>query len=205
LNRTKEDEFMTNQLRSRAGGLAVVVGVALFVAACGSSSSNSTSSSTPAAAPAASNTPSSSSAGALTIKSASGADGTYLVGTSGRALYMWVADTGGKSACSGACAKVWPPVISSGTPTVSGGVNSADLSTITRSDGTHQVTYKGHPLYYFVADPSSGTIKGQGSDSFGAKWWLVAPSGAVITKTGGGSSSSSGGSSSGGYSSGGYG
>lgn len=187
---------MSNQLRFRAGGLAVVVGVALFVAACGSSSSNSTSSSTPAAA---SNTPSSSSASALTIKSASGADGTYLVGTSGRALYMWVADTGGKSACSGACAKVWPPVISSGTPTVSGGVNSADLSTITRSDGTHQVTYKGHPLYYFVADPSSGTIKGQGSDSFGSKWWLVAPSGAVITKTGGGSSSSSGGSSGGGY------
>ena len=80
---------------------------------------------------------------------------------------------------------------------------SADLGTITRSDGTKQVTYKGHPLYYYAADTSPGQVTGQGSNSFGAKWWLVAPSGAAITKSasggsssGGSSSSSSGGSSS---------
>ena len=65
-----------------------------------------------------------------------------------------------------------------------------------RSDGTEQVTYKGHPLYYFVADTSAGSTKGQGSDSFGAKWWLIAPSGSAITpaatmaSTGGSSSGS---------------
>jgi predicted lipoprotein with Yx(FWY)xxD motif len=81
----------------------------------------------------------------------------------------------------GSCAKVWPPVISAATPTAAGGVSGADLGTVTRPDGTKQVTYKGHPLYYYVADPSAGTTKGQGSNSFGAKWWLVAPSGSAIT------------------------
>jgi hypothetical protein len=62
-----------------------------------------------------------------------------------------------------------------------------------RTDGTEEVTYKGHPLYYFIADTSAGSTKGQGSNNFGAKWWLVAPSGAAIT-TAATSSSSSGGS-----------
>jgi hypothetical protein len=94
---------------------------------------------------------------------------------------------------------------------------SADLGTITRSDGAKQVTYKGHPLYYYTADTSAGQTTGQGSNQFGAKWWLVAPSGSGITSgsasssgsstaassSSGSSSSSSGGSSSGGSSSGG--
>jgi len=78
-------------------------------------------------------------------------------------------------------------------------VNASDLGTIMRSDGSEQVTYKGHPLYYFVADTSAGSTKGQGSDGFGAKWWLIAPSGAAITASA--TSASSGGSSSGGSSS----
>ena len=60
-------------------------------------------------------------------------------------------------------------------------MNASDLGTTMRADGTEEVTYKGHPLYYFVADTSAGSTKGQGSDSFGAKWWLVAPSGTAIT------------------------
>jgi predicted lipoprotein with Yx(FWY)xxD motif len=115
--------------------------------------------------------------------------GTYLTGASGRALYLWVADKGGKSACSGACASTWPPVIAKGTPSASGSAMSADLGTTARSDGSKQVTYKGHPLYYYAADTSAGQTTGQGSNQFGAKWWLVAPSGSGITS---GSSSSSG-------------
>jgi predicted lipoprotein with Yx(FWY)xxD motif len=65
--------------------------------------------------------------------------------------------------------------------TASGGAQTSDLGTITRSDGTKQVTYDGHPLYYFIADKSKGQTTGQGSDGFGAKWWLVAPSGDAIT------------------------
>ena len=70
-----------------------------------------------------------------------------------------------------------------GTLTATGGAKASDLGTITRSDGTKQVTYDGHPLYYFVGDSAAGQTNGQGSDNFGAKWWLVAPSGAEITGT----------------------
>lgn len=162
--------------RLAAAGLACG---ALLLAACGSSStsassSSTTSSSAPSSTPVASST---SSAG-TSITTASGPDGTHLVGAGGRAIYLWVADAGGQSACSGQCAAAWPPV--SGPATASGAVKASDLATITRSDGTRQVTYNGHPLYYFVADTASGSIKGQGSDSFGAKWWLVAPAGTAI-------------------------
>lgn len=70
---------------------------------------------------------------------------------------------------------------------------SSDLGTVKRSDGSTQVTYKGHPLYYFAGDSGAGQTNGQGSNGFGAKWWLVSPAGSSIT--GGGS----GGASSGGY------
>jgi predicted lipoprotein with Yx(FWY)xxD motif len=104
-----------------------------------------------------------------------------LTDGSGRAVYLWVKDTGGMSACSGACAGTWPPVPASGTVTASGSAKASDLGTITRSDGTKQVTYDGHPLYYFSGDSGAGTATGQGSESFGAKWWLVAPSGSDVT------------------------
>ena len=191
----------------RMGGIAAVVGMALFVAACGSSNSSSSSSSSPAAtAASSSSTPASSTSTTVAVGTTKGSMGTYLTGASGRAVYMWVADGSGKSSCAGECAKAWPPVIATSTPSVSGRALAADLGTITRSDGTTQVTYKGHPLYYFVGDPGSGTTKGQGNNGFGAKWWLVAPSGAGITATGStaaASSSSSSSSSSGAAKSGG--
>jgi predicted lipoprotein with Yx(FWY)xxD motif len=124
---------------------------------------------------------------------------TYLTGASGRAIYLWVADKGSTSNCSGSCAKAWPPVTTTGNPTAGSGVTASMLGMTKRSDGTEQVTYDGHPLYYFIADTAAGTTKGQGSDSFGAKWWLVTPSGSAITASAG---SSSGGSSSGGSSGG---
>jgi len=72
-------------------------------------------------------------------------------------------------------------VPATGTLTATGGAQASDLGTLTRSDGTKQATYDGHPLYYFVGDSGPGQTAGQGSDNFGAKWWLVAPSGAMIT------------------------
>ena len=87
------------------------------------------------------------------------------------------------SACSGACAAAWPAVPAKGKVTVSGSAKASDLGTITRSDGTKQVTYDGHPLYYFAGDSGPGQTSGQGSDGFGAKWWLVAPSGTQITSS----------------------
>lgn len=179
------------QAKLRAGGFVALVTVALVVAGCGSSSSTKTS----AAAASSSVASSSAAVSGVAVSTAKGTGGMYLVGAGGRALYLWVADHNGTSSCAGACAKAWPPLLTKASPTASGGVQMSDLSTITRSDGTKQVTYKGHPLYYFVGDTGSGTWRGEGSNSFGAKWWLVAPSGVAITtsaKTGGSQSSSSG-------------
>jgi predicted lipoprotein with Yx(FWY)xxD motif len=179
--------------RLRAGGLLGVLAAAVLIAGCGSSNSSSSASAAPSTSAAAPAAPSSS---AVTISTTKGPVGTYLTGASGRAIYLWKADTGAKSNCTGQCAKFWPPVLAKATPTVSGGATASDLGTTTRADGTKQVTYKGHPLYYFFEDPKAGTVKGQGSSNFGAKWWLVAPSGTAITAKG--SSSSSGGGASGG-------
>lgn len=183
-----------NSIRYRAGTAALVLAGALAVAACGSSGSSSKTS-TSASSPASTSTGSSVSAKGAPVGTAKGPTGTYLTGSSGRALYLWVADSNGQSNCSGACAQAWPPLLTSTTPSASGGVSAADLGTITRSDGTKQVTYKGHPLYYFAGDTGPGTTQGQGSDGFGAKWWLVSPSGTAITS--GDSDSSAGSSSSG--------
>lgn len=191
----------------RAVGIAALAMSALGLAACGSASSSSSSASAPAATAAttsaSSTSASTASASAITIGTAQAHGQTYLTGASGRAIYLWVADAGDKSSCAGACAQAWPPVTTTGKPVAGSGVNASDLGTTMRSDGSEEVTYKGHPLYYFIADKSAGQTKGQGSNSFGAKWWLVAPSGSAITSGGSASSGSSGAGSSGGSYSGG--
>jgi predicted lipoprotein with Yx(FWY)xxD motif len=151
--------------------LAAPLAVALLAAAACSSGSSSSSGST-------SNGTATSST-VITTKTSSG--GSFLTNSAGRAIYLFMADSSGKSACSGACAAAWPPVVATGQPTASGGAQSSDLGTITRSDGTKQVTYDGHPLYYFEGDTGPGTDKGQGLNGFGALWYLVAPSGSSIT------------------------
>jgi hypothetical protein len=105
--------------------------------------------------------------------------------------------------CNGSCAKVWPPLLTKGMPKAGSGVSQSDIGMTKRSDGAEQVTYNGHPLYTYISDGSAGQVTGQGSDSFGAKWWLVAPSGASITKSLSASGSSSSSASSGSSSSGG--
>jgi predicted lipoprotein with Yx(FWY)xxD motif len=166
-----------------ATGVGGAVGVALLAAACSSAGSSSpAASSTPAGASAPSSAPASggaSASGATVITTASSSAGTFLTSGSGRAIYLWAKDAGAMSACTGACASAWPPV--TGTATAAGSAKASDLGTITRSDGTKQVTYDGHPLYYFVGDSGPGTASGQGSDNFGAKWWLVAPTGSDLT------------------------
>jgi predicted lipoprotein with Yx(FWY)xxD motif len=94
---------------------------------------------------------------------------------------MFEADKAGKATCSGACASVWPPV--TGTGHATGGAAAVDLGTITRADGATQVTYKGHPLYYFAKDKDGGDSYGQGLNSFGAGWYVLAPSGTKVDKS----------------------
>jgi hypothetical protein len=74
-------------------------------------------------------------------------------------------------------------VQASGTVAAGGSAMASDLGSITRSDGTKQVTYNGHPLYYYSGDSGPGQANGQGNDGFGAKWWLVDPSGSDVTAT----------------------
>jgi predicted lipoprotein with Yx(FWY)xxD motif len=155
--------------------LGVPVAAGLLAAACGSAASSTTAGSTAAG------TPASGSGTATVIESHAGSAGSFLTNASGRAVYLWAADSMNKSTCSGACAGAWPPVTTMGKVTAANGAKAADLGTITRSDGSKQVTYLGHPLYYFAGDSGPGQTNGQGSDSFGAKWWLVAPGGAKIT------------------------
>jgi predicted lipoprotein with Yx(FWY)xxD motif len=187
------------RIRYRIGAVTALIGVSVLVAACGSSSSPATATTGSGAA---GSTATSSSATAtpaaakgVAVSTTGGAGGTYLTGAGGRALYLWVADAKGMSSCSGACAKAWPPLITNGKPVASGSAKASQLGTIKRSDGSEQVTYDGHPLYYFEGDPKSGSTHGQGSDAFGSKWWLVSPAGAAIT-SGGAAASSGGGASS---------
>jgi predicted lipoprotein with Yx(FWY)xxD motif len=187
--------------------LGAALGVALLAAACGSSASSSSSPAT--SAPPATGTPAAvstatSSATAMVISTKSSSAGKFLVNGAGRAIYLWVKDAKDQSMCTGACASAWPPVTTTGPVTGSGGVLTGDLGTITRAGGVKQVTYDGHPLYYYVGDTGAGTVNGQGSTGFGAYWWLVAPTGSAITSsvkltgastsTGSGSGGTSGGS-----------
>jgi predicted lipoprotein with Yx(FWY)xxD motif len=167
--------------RTRLGAILLGLTTAVLVAACGSSAtSHTTTQAASTATSAAAATTSKAATRGVAIATAHGANATYLTGASGRAVYLWVADAKNMSSCAGACAQAWPPVTASGGTVATDGVNTADLGTIVRSDGTKQVTYDGHPLYYFAGDPKAGSITGQGSDSFGAKWWLVSPAGAAI-------------------------
>ena len=179
-------------MNNRSAGLIAAAGVsALLVAGCGGTSKSSSTSSTAAvsssnpyaAAAAKSTTAAAKPVGesvAVTVKHA-GKLGTILaVGVKRLTVYMFEGDSAGASSCSGTCAAVWPPVTTDAPPKVSGSASSADIGTITRSDGTTQVTYKGHPLYYFAKDKDSGDAYGQGVKGFGASWYVLAPSGRKV-------------------------
>ena len=106
--------------------------------------------------------------------------GRVLVDARGRTLYLFAKDRNGKSACSGACAGFWPPLIASGKPRAGAGVKQSLLGTTRRADGRRQVTYRHHPLYRFSGDTSKGLTSGEGLDDFGGKWWALTPAGNKI-------------------------
>jgi predicted lipoprotein with Yx(FWY)xxD motif len=125
------------------------------------------------------------------IATGSGEYGTHLTADDGKSVYLWLGDHGSTSACSGACAKAWPPVLTDGAPKAAGSAEASQLGTVKRADGGSQVTYAGHPLYYFAGDSGPGDTAGEGSNGFGAKWWLVAPDGTAISEDAGSSMSPS--------------
>jgi predicted lipoprotein with Yx(FWY)xxD motif len=146
---------------------------ALMIAACGSSTgSGSTSGAAPASSAAASSS---------TLKTTTIGGATVLTNAKGFTLYWFVPDTSTKSNCNGSCATYWPPV--KGPATAGAGV-TGKLTTITRSDGSMQATYNGHPLYTYVGDKAPGQAKGNGLNLSGGVWHEVTVSGAAPAASG---------------------
>jgi predicted lipoprotein with Yx(FWY)xxD motif len=143
---------------------------------------------------------SNSSAQGAAVTTHSGPNGVYLTDASGRTLYLWKADTSTSSNCNGTCAGSWPPFTTSGSPSASGKATQSMLGTTKRNDGSMQVTYNGHPLYYYAGDSAPGDMNGQGSNQYGALWWMVTPTGNAITAKGSGAGSPSPASTGGGWS-----
>ena len=106
--------------------------------------------------------------------------GRILVDSKGITLYDFVKDKGTTSACYGACAALWPPLTTKGKPVAGRGVRASLLGTTKRKDGKLEVTYGGHPLYYFVTDRKPGQTTGQGVNQFGGPWWVISAAGKEI-------------------------
>jgi predicted lipoprotein with Yx(FWY)xxD motif len=152
--------------------VTAMTSLALVVAGCGSGTSPYSSSAKPSPSPAATGEK---------IAAASNAKlGTILVDESGMTVYLFMADSGAASTCYTSCAAIWPPVLTTGTPQPGAGAQASLLGTTTRTDGKVEVTYAGHPLYYFVSDKAAGDVKGQGINGFGGLWWVLSPAGAAI-------------------------
>lgn len=141
----------------------VVVAVAV-VAIIASTSSGSTKPAQPAVA----------ANSAISLKQTS--LGKVLVDANGRTLYLF-----GGNKLSAAGRAVWPPFLSNVRPTAKGGVSAAQIGTITGSNGAMQITYHGHPLYYYVGDHTPGQTAGQGLNEFGGLWYVLSASGSAIT------------------------
>lgn len=157
---------------------AVIPLVALAVAACGGGGAAT------AAAP------KTSTGASATLGVAKSSLGSILVNSTGRTLYLFRADVGAVSSCSGACAVAWPPLLATGTPIAGTGLTASKVATITRSGGSQQVTYSGHPVYLYIGDKKAGEVNGQGVTAFGAAWFALTPAGNQIstqpTTSGGG-------------------
>jgi predicted lipoprotein with Yx(FWY)xxD motif len=158
---------------------AGVAAVAMSAAACGSSSSGSAGSGAPSSAPA---SPGAAGSGA-TLKTANINGVTVVTNAQGFTLYSFAPDTATTSKCTGACAQIWPPVSAPATP---GQGATGQLGTITRSDGSKQATYNGHPLYTYTADSAPAQAKGNGINIDGGVWHEVTASGQAAPAGGSG-------------------
>jgi predicted lipoprotein with Yx(FWY)xxD motif len=151
---------------------------ALLAAGCSSSSPAPAAASAATSAAAGAGGAAASSSTTVTLSTTSTSLGTVLTAPNGDTLYRFDPDTATTSACTGGCATEWPPVI--GMPTAGSGVTSADLGTITRSDGTIQATYQGHPLYTYAGDSGPGQTSGNG---LGGTWHVMLSAGSSGTTT----------------------
>jgi len=106
--------------------------------------------------------------------------GKILFDGRGFVLYAFTRDAHGRSACSGACAKAWPPYLVKARPRAGAGIVARRLGTTRRADGSLQATYAGHPLYYYVGDRRPGQILCQNVSEFGGDWLVLSPGGGYV-------------------------
>ena len=184
--------------------VAGAAGLVLLAAACGSSATSGPTASTSSKPVSAASTPSTFAPAAaassaapsvmtVVLKTDTTALGTVLTNAKGFTVYWFAKDTPTSSACAGACAAAWPPVI--GMPQAASGVTLAGkLGEIKRADGTMQATYNGHPLYLFAGDSAPGQANGNGVNGFGALWYAIKIGASTTASTGGTGSSGSAGS-----------
>jgi predicted lipoprotein with Yx(FWY)xxD motif len=185
-------------MRSRWWAAPILAGAAAVLAACGSSSPPASTSAPNTSAPAASSSGTGTSASTVTISTRSTSIGTVLTNAQGHTLYWFAIDTPTKSNCNGTCASYWPPVMGHAMA-AAGASLPKGFGTITRSDGSVQATYDGHPLYTYAADTSAGMTSGNGSKLSGGFWWAMTPSGAKPSASSSASSSPSSSTGGGGY------
>jgi predicted lipoprotein with Yx(FWY)xxD motif len=122
------------------------------------------------------------SAQSASVKVAPSSLGRILVDSHRKTLYLWAHDKGRESTCNGQCAKYWPPLVTSGRPKAGAGALSSLIGASRRADGRTQVTYHGHPLYYYVGDKRAGDVKGEGLTGFGGRWDPVSAAGMAVRK-----------------------
>ena len=167
-------------MTNRVSILGVSLAFAIFLAACGSTTNPSTggaggiygssASPTPTSATPSASAPA---AAASVIVTQNMSLGPILTDPSGRTLYQFLPEKGGKIVCTGACLPAWPAYLSSST--VAGAGVTGTLGLITRPEGGQQVTYNTWPLYYFVNDKGPDQTNGQGIVAFGGKWLAATP------------------------------
>jgi predicted lipoprotein with Yx(FWY)xxD motif len=166
----------------KMGILGAVLGFALILAACSPAASGVSPTVAPqptaAVVQPTANQPAATAAAAATLAVAQKPDlGSFMADAAGRTLYVFLNDTGTTSTCYDQCAQAWPALLTSGAPVAGAGVAADLLGTTARSDGSTQVTFAGHPLYYFAADMQPGDVKGQGIKDV---WFVIAPNGEVV-------------------------
>lgn len=169
-------------MRNRYPVAVVIAAAALVTAACSSSSTSSSS-------PGSTGTGTGTAASSAALKTAKVSGATVLTNAGGFTLYWFAPDTPAKSNCNGSCAQIWPPV--KGPVTGAAGA-PGKIGTVTRSDGTVQASYNGHPLYTYTGDTSPGQANGNGVNLNGGVWHEVTVSGTAAPASSGKSSTGGG-------------
>lgn len=169
-----------------ARAAAPLLSVAFILAACSSggatpaptTSPTAAPSTAPSTAPSAMPAASGAAAAGVTIQLSDTSLGSIVTDGDGRTLYVFTADSANTSSCTSSCLDNWPPLTSDAAPTIGHGLDAASFGSITRADsGATQVTFDGHPLYYFAGDSAAGDTNGQG---VAGKWFVIAADGSMV-------------------------